>query len=55
MKRKFVYIDNSKWPNVKVIFECVAESQTVADKKYQEATGKDPFYQPSTGCIAEEL
>lgn len=50
MKAKFVYLDNSDHPNVKMIFEIVAESISEADKAYENATGKDPKYQPYVGC-----
>lgn len=46
----FVYVDNSDWPNTKVVFSTPAETITEADELYQQHTGKDVKRQPHIGC-----
>lgn len=45
----YVYWDKNKTPPQE-IFRCEAEDILQADKKYKEATGKDPAKQPHVGC-----
>lgn len=42
---KYIYIDNSKYPVIEVVFECTADDILEADKKYEQETGKNPAKQ----------
>lgn len=46
--KTFIYKDYKQ--KGKVIFQCQAEGILEADKKYEEATGKDPEKQCHVGC-----
>ena len=50
--KKYIYTDHSEKDisSHKIILTCEAEDITEADKKYTEATGKDPRKQTYIGC-----
>ena len=47
----FIYVDNSDYPNKKVVFECQAEKLTDADVLYEKATSKNPIKEKYIGCM----
>lgn len=52
-KIKFLYIDNSKYPDTSVVFECTANDINEADEQYKAYTGLDVTKQPHIGCVSE--
>jgi hypothetical protein len=49
----YTYTDRSEYPQIWLVFGCIAESLMVADEKYKAATGSNPSKQPHIHCQIE--